>query len=474
MEQNKSSWTSQIGFVLASAGSAVGLGNIWRFPYRAANGGGGLFLLCYIALAVTFGFSLLVTEISIGRKTGKSPIGAFAEISAQSGRKLKGFGYISYVVPFIIYSYYVVIGGWVTWYLCEYVISIFAPVSITTDGYFGSFITSPISPVICTFIFSFFSSLIVFKGVENGIEKFSKYIMPILIVLVVFISVFAIFLKSPDGARRGVDGLKIYLLPSFEGITFSGFLNIVMSAMTQLFYSLSIAMGIMITYGSYAKKEVNLGKSIRQIEFFDTFVALFAGMMIVPAVYVFMGREGLTSAGPSLLFVTLPKVFEAMGPIGTFIGILFFFLVLFAALTSSVSLLETLVGDTMQSFSTDRKKTTIRVSLVEFILSAIVCFGYTFMYFEVKLPTGDIGQVLDIFDYITNNFLMPILAIAFCITVGWILKPKWVIDEMTVNGAQFKGQKLYSVMIKFIVPVLLVILFLNSNGIFALIGRLFA
>ncbi len=473
--ERKSAWTSQLGFVLASAGSAVGLGNIWRFPYQAANGGGGLFLVMYIALACTVGFSLLATEISIGRKTGKSPIGAFRQLSSDTGKKVGLFGYLGYIVPFIIYSYYVVIGGWVTWYLMEFLTFHSAETTNPeTLGFFSKFITHPFAPIFYTIVYSLISSFIVYKGVEEGIEKFSKYIMPLLFLLVVFISLFAIFLKSPDKTRTGLDGLKIYLIPSFKGVTFGSFLNICMSAVSQLFYSLSIAMGIMITYGSYAKKDVNLEKSIGQIAFFDTFVAFFAGLMIIPSVYVFMGREGLSSAGPGLIFVTLPKVFEAMGNFGSVIGVLFFFLVLFAALTSSVSLLETIVSDTMSEKKAERKKTTISVSLIEFALSLLVCLGYTCFYFEIKLPTGDIGQILDVFDYITNNFMMPILAIATSVFVGWIIKPDWVVEEMKQLNSPFKKEKMYRVLIKYVIPVLMLILFLNSNGIFRMIGNLFS
>lgn len=465
-EAKKSNWTSQLGFVLASAGSAVGLGNIWRFPYRAANGGGGLFLITYIVLALTFGFTLLTTEIAIGRKTGKSPIGAFGEISRETGKKVGFLGYIAFAIPFLIYCYYVVIGGWVTWYLMEFLTFHMAE---TTNpamlGYFTNFITHPYAPIFYTMLYSLLSSLIVYKGVENGIEKFSKYVMPLLFIIIIFISVFALFLKSPDGQRTGLQGLKIYLIPSFEGVTFNGFLQIAMSAMSQLFYSLSIAMGIMITYGSYAKKEVNLEKSISQIEFFDSFVAVFAGLMIIPSVYVFMGREGLSSAGPGLIFVTLPKVFEAMGGFGMVIGILFFFLVLFAALTSSVSLLETIVGDTTQVLKSGREKTTVCVSAIELIMSVVVCMGYTCWYFDFTLPNGSVGQILDILDYVSNNFLMPILAILTCIVAGWILKPEWIIGEMTELGAEFKKRKMYTVLLKYIVPVLLFFLFLSSNGI---------
>ena len=467
-EVKKSSFSGALGFVLASAGSAVGLGNIWRFPYLAAKGGGGLFLLTYIALALTFGFALLTTDIAIGRKTRKSPIQAYEDVS----KKWKFLGYLSYVVPALIITYYVVIGGWVLKYLWTYLT--FNGSAAAADGFFTSFITSPIGSIFFMFLFFAMTAFVVYKGVEKGIEKFSVYIMPGLFLMIAGIAIYSLTLRFDDGTsvRTGIEGLKYYLIPSFEGITFTGYLEIILSAMGQLFFSLSVAMGIMITYGSYVKKEVNLSKSIGQIEFFDTLVAFLAGLMIIPSVYVFFGIDGM-GQGPGLIFVSLPKIFSAMGAAGDIIGIIFFFMVLFAALTSSVSILETLVADTMEATSKPRKKTCLVISAIAIALAVIVCLGYSLFYFEVVLPTGSVGQILDIADYISNSLLMPFIALMTSILIGWIVGPKWITDEIEENGVVFKKKKLYVVMIKYVAPLMLALLFLHSTGLLAVITSLF-
>ena len=327
--KERSSFSGKIGFVLAAAGSAVGLGNIWRFPYLAAKNGGGLFLLCYIILALTFGFTLLTTEIAIGRKTKQSPLTAYGVIH-KGWNKL---GVLACIVPVIILPYYCAIGGWVVKYLCTFIIGHDA--DTVADGYFTGFITSDVAPIIYAVIFILATSVIVFLGVEGGIEKYSKILMPALFVMIVGIAIYSLTLKKEvDGnIVSGLDGLKVYILPDFTGLTFSRLLSVILDAMGQLFYSISVAMGIMIAYGSYVKKDVNLMTSINQIEIFDTLVAFFAGLMIIPAVIVFMGKDGL-SAGPGLIFVSLPKIFNEMGGIGRVIGIVFFITVLFAAITS--------------------------------------------------------------------------------------------------------------------------------------------
>ncbi len=467
-EVKKGSFSSAIGFVLASAGSAVGLGNIWRFPYLAAKGGGGLFLITYIVLALTFGFALLTTDIVIGRKTRKSPIQAYESLS----KKWKFLGYLSYVVPALIITYYVVIGGWVLKYLWTYLT--FNGAAAAQDGFFSSFISSSMGSIFFMLLFFAMTAFVVYKGVEKGIEKFSVYIMPGLFLLILGIAIYSLFLRVDDGTgvRTGLEGLKYYLIPSFEGITFSGYLEIVLSAMGQLFFSLSVAMGIMITYGSYVKKDVNLPKAIGQIEFFDTFVAFLAGMMIIPSVYVFFGLEGM-GQGPGLIFVSLPKIFSAMGAAGNIVGILFFFMVLFAALTSSVSILETLVANAMEVTAQPRKKVCIITTVVAVVLAIIVCLGYSVFYFEVKLPTGAVGQILDIADYVSNSLLMPFVALMTSILIGWVVGPKWATDELEENGVVFKKKKLYIVMIKYVAPVMLSLLFLQSTGILGLITSIF-
>ena len=458
--KERSSFSGKIGFVLAAARSAVGLGNIWTFPYLAAKNGGGLFLLCYIILALTFGFTLLTTEIAIGRKTKQSPLTAYGVIH-KGWNKL---GVLACIVPVIILPYYCAIGGWVVKYLCTFIIGHDA--DTVADGYFTGFITSDVTPIIYAVIFILATSVIVFLGVEGGIEKYSKILMPALFVMIVGIAIYSLTLKKEvDGnIVSGLDGLKVYILPDFTGLTFSRLLSVILDAMGQLFYSISVAMGIMIAYGSYVKKDVNLMTSINQIEIFDTLVAFFAGLMIIPAVIVFMGKDGL-SAGPGLIFVSLPKIFNEMGGIGRVIGIVFFITVLFAAITSSVSIMEAIVASLMDSLNYSRKKSSIIVTVYALILGVIVCLGYNKLYFELKLPNGSTGQILDVMDYLSNNIMMPVVAILTCILIGWVVKPETVIDEVTLNGEKFGRKKLYIVMVKFIAPLLLTLLLLSAFGI---------
>lgn len=458
--KERSSFSGKLGFVLAAAGSAVGLGNIWRFPYLAAKNGGGLFLLCYIILALTFGFTLLTTEVAIGRKTAQSPRTAYGIIH-KSWDKL---GILACIVPVIILPYYCAIGGWVVKYFCTFIIG--HDKDTVADGYFTGFITSNVSPIVYAVIFIVATSVIVFLGVEGGIERYSKVLMPALFVMIVGIAIYSMTLKNEvDGVvTTGLDGLKVYLLPDFTGITFSKLLSVVLDAMGQLFYSISVAMGIMIAYGSYVKKDVNLMSSINQIEIFDTLVAFFAGLMIIPAVIVFMGKEGL-SAGPGLIFVSLPKIFNEMGIAGRFLGIIFFVTVLFAAITSSVSIMEAIVSSFIDNFGHSRKKASLITAVYALVVGVIVCLGYNKLYFELPLPNGSVGQILDVMDYLSNNIMMPIVAILTCVLIGWVVKPETVIDEVTRNGEKFGRKKLYIVMVKFVAPILLALLLLSAFGV---------
>ena len=463
----KASFTSSIGFVLAAAGSAVGLGNIWRFPYLAAQGGGGLFLIIYLLLILTFGYTLLATDLIIGRKTKLNAINAYASIR----KKWKFVGILTFIVPSMIMTYYSVIGGWVMKYILVYITG--QAGEAAADGYFTNFITSYAAPIVFMFLFLAITAFVVYKGVEKGIEKFSKYVMPGLIVMVLGIAIFSVCLKHTDAegvTRTGLQGLGIYLIPRFDGITFSKLMGIILAALSQLFYSLSVSMGIMITYGAYVQDDVNLSKNITRIEFFDTAVAVLAGVMVIPAVFAFMGPEGLESSGAGLMFIVLPKVFNAMGVAGIVVGLLFFIMIAFAALTSSVSIMETIVSTCMEMFDASRKKVSLVIGILSAVASVIVCLGYNLIYFEIKLPTGAIGQLLDVLDYISNSFLMPIISLCTCILIGWIVKPKWAIDEMEKSGHPFKKKGLYVVLIKYIAPVLLAAVFLQSIGVFKLLG----
>ncbi len=461
---SRGGFSGSLGFVLAAAGSAVGLGNIWRFPYLAAKDGGGIFLLVYLILALTFGFALLTTEIAIGRKTGKSSLAAYGLID----RRMKWIGPVSGVIPALILPYYCVIGGWILKFLSLYITG--AGNMAVENGYFGSFIGSLTSPLIWFIIYILATAIIVIKGVDKGIEKFSKVLMPILIILIFAISIFSLTLSHTDAngvTRTGIDGFLVYLIPNFEGMTLGKFVSIVVDAMGQLFFSISVAMGIMVTYGSYVKKDTNLIQSVNHIEIFDTAVAFLAGLMIIPAVYTFMGTEGMTQ-GTGLMFVVLPKVFAAIGGgniIGTIIGIVFFVTVAFAALTSSVSLMETIVACVIDKFSVKRKTATILVTLYTVVVGVIVCLGYNVFKFELLLPNGTVAQILDVLDYIANYCLMPICAIATCILVGWLAKPQSIIDEVTLGGYTFRRKTLYIVMVKYIAPIMLILLLLTSTGI---------
>ncbi|WP_432630556.1 sodium-dependent transporter [Brotaphodocola sp.] len=461
MEKKKSHFSGQIGFVLAAAGSAVGVGNLWRFPYLAAKDGGGLFLLVYLALVLTFGFTLLTSDIAIGRRTKESAIGAYTKMSP----RWKFLGILTFLVPVLIMTYYAVIGGWVTKYAVLYLSG--QTEVAAGDQYFTSFITSPTAPVAFALLFMGVTSLVVYNGVQGGIERVSKYMMPVLLVLVVVIAGYSLTLQHTDESgqlRTGIDGFLYYLTPDFSGLTVERFLQILLDAMSQLFFSLSVSMGIMITYGSYVKPEVNLNRAVNQIEIFDTGVALLAGAMIIPAVFVFSGTEGM-SAGPSLMFVSLPKVFMAMGKGGRIVGILFFVTTIFATLTSCISVLESITANCMEIFHAERKKTVLVLTIIYLVASAVIALGYSLFYFEIKLPNGSTGQLLDIMDYISNSVMMPLIALLSTFLIGWIKKPDYVIGEMERSGDSFKRKKIYTVMIRYVAPVMMFVLFLQSTGI---------
>ena len=458
-QHQKGSFASSLGFILASAGSAVGLGNLWRFPYVAAKDGGGLFLAIYLVLVVTLGYSLMTSEFALGRRTRLSALNAF-------GAADKRFGFVgklAFIVPAIILTYYLVIGGWVLRYLVAFVTG--AGTESAADGFFTSFITSPVAPIVFALVFLALTTIIIAAGVEKGIERTSKFFMPFLVLLAIVIAGFALTLSYTDAdgvTRTGLDGLAIYVIPNLENVTLGGFLSIVMDAVGQAFFSLSLAMGIMVTYASYMRKEDDLSKNAGSVVLFDTIVAFIAGVMIVPSVFVFMGMDGLTAAGPSLMFISLPKVFAAMGPIGGVVGALFFIMVAVAALTSCVSIMEVVVAGSMEAFHSSRKKMSLAVLAFAAIGAVVVCLGYNAFYFELLLPNGSYGQILDLFDYISNYVLMPIVAIATCILVGWVLKPKWVEDEVSESGHRLLFRTMYIVMVRYVAPILLVVLLVQK------------
>lgn len=440
-QEKRSTFSGGLGFVLAAAGSAVGLGNIWRFPYLAAKYGGGIFLLFYILLVVTFGFSLMVAENAIGRKTGKSALCAFGELS----KKWAFIGIIATIIPMIIQPYYNVIGGWVVEYALTYVTG--GHSAAAQDTFFTDMLASPLRLLVFQFVFSGITTFVILRGVQKGVEKFSTILMPVLIVLAIFVSIYSITLP---GAMTGV---KYFFVPDFSKFSVQG----ILAAMGQMFYSLSLAMGIMVAYGSYLPKDSNLEKNVSRIELFDTGIAILAGLMIVPAVFAFSGGdESALGKGPSLMFVTLPKVFESMG-MSTIIGSVFFILVLLAALTSSISIMEAIVSSLCDRFGWSRRKTTIGAGIGSFLLGIPPILGYSLWD---KVTLGGMS-ILDMMDFITNSVLMPICALLTCIFVAYVLGVNVIHDEVKLSSA-FKRQKLFDIMIKYVAPVLIVAILVSS------------
>ena len=421
METNKkSSFSGRLGYVMAVAGSAVGLGNIWRFPYLAAKYGGGIFLLTYIILALTVGFALLVSETALGRKTGNNPIKAYKMLGA---KKLKIGGWLNSIIPMLIVPYYCVIGGWVCKYLFEYLRG--SSHLLTQDTYFSSFISSSLSPAFWLIVFAVLTFIVVIKGVEKGIEKVSKVLMPILVIIAIFISVYG--LMTPGA----IEGLKYYIVPDFSNFS----IMTVIAAVGQMFYSLSIGMGILFTYGSYMKKEVDLEKAISQVEIMDTLIAFLAGLMIIPAVFAFSGKESL-NAGASLMFITMPKVFDSL-QLGGFIGLVFFLLVLFAALTSAISLMECSVATLMEQLHISRKKASF-VMIGEMLLLGIpISLGYGVLGWIQPLGM----TLLDFFDFMTNSCMMPVAALSTVLLIIFVTKISTVSDEVKISSA-FKREKI--------------------------------
>ena len=438
----RSAWSGKWAFILAAAASAVSLGNMWRFPYLAAKYGGGTFLITYLVLVFTFGVSLLLLETALGRKTGQSAIGAFK----QFGKKYAFIGVLASTVPFIITPYYCIIGGWVTKYTAAYLIN--GPEALADGGdFFTGFITSNTESFLWMLLFMAIVFIVVSLGVKGGIEKANLVMMPALIVMAVGI---ALYTLTMPGA---IDGALYYLMPDFS--KFSP--ELVIGALGQMFYSLSLAMGIMITYGSYLDKKSSLTQSVARIGGFDIGVSFLAGLMIVPAAFVAMGSGEAVAAnsGPSLMFVILPGVFADMGGAATVVGFLFFLLVLFAALTSAISLTETCTSIIQDGAGWSRKKALGTVIAVVVVAGIIVNMGYNGLSFIEPLGAGT--TLLDFFDFISNSVIMPIVALLTCVFVGWIIKPKAIVDEVKLSSS-FRAEKAWTVVIKYIAPVLVVVI----------------
>ena len=442
----RSTFSGKLGFVLSAAGASVGLGNIWRFPYLAAKYGGGIFLLIYIILALTFGYSMIVAETALGRMTKKSPVGAFAKFG--KSKWLSFGGWINAIIPILIVPYYSVIGGWVIKYLIEYVKG--NSQKLATDGYFSEFISNGVSTEVCFLIFALFTVAIIYAGVRNGVERVSKFMMPVLVFLSVLITVYSV---TRPGALEGV---KYFLIPNIENFSWMT----VVAAMGQMFYSLSIAMGILVTFGSYMKKDVSIEGSTTNVEIFDTAIAIMAGLMIIPAVFAFSGGDPDTlQAGPSLMFITIPKVFASMG-LGTPIGILFFVLVLCAALTSSIALTESAVSTFQDELKWCRQKSTLVVGAIMLVLGSLSSLGYGPLAC-VKI----IGmQFLDFFDFLTNSVMMPIAAFATCLLISRVIGVKKIEEEVLHGEGTFKRKKVFNFMIRYLCPIFAAIILFEFRG----------
>ena len=451
--KKKGGFSSKIGFVLAAAGSAIGLGNLWRFPYLAAKFGGGVFVFCYIILAVTIGFVLLTLEIGIGRKTGKSVIGAFPALN----KKFKWFGYVCVIVPMIITPYYSVIGGWVIKYIVAFIGGADGVASGTVDAststnYFTAFTGSTFEPVIFFLIFAVISLIIVAFGVQKGIEKMSKILMPALAIVAVFLMIYVL---CQPGAGAGV---KDFLIPDFSEFS----INTLLAALGQLFYSMSLAMCIMVTYGSYMKKEDNIRSSARQISIFDTAFAIIAGLIIIPAIFAFGDPStALKKPGPSLMFIQLPVIFNSL-PGGQIIGAIFFILVFFAALTSCISLIESIVAVLCEKGKIKRVTACIIVFGIIFVFGILSSLGFGVLSGFSFSFKGEPGKgILDLFDILANNVLMPIVAIITCVFAGWCIEKNTIPKELGIENNKLKTGY-FNIMVKYIVPIFILAILISG------------
>ena len=440
--EGRGTFSGKLGYVLATAGSAVGLGNIWRFPYLAAKYGGGAFLLVYIILALTFGYAMIMTETAIGRMTRKSPVGAFASLSRS--KAVRAGGWVNAVIPMLIVPYYSVIGGWVCRYLWGYLAG--GAAGMADENMFTGFLGSPMAMELCFLVFAAMTMAVIFGGVQGGIEKVSRVMMPLLAVLTLIVVGFSV---TRPGAMAGV---KYFLIPDMKHFS----LMTVVSALGQMFYSLSIAMGILITFGSYTKKDVDIEGTTVQVEIFDTAIAILAGLMVIPAVFAFSGGDAAAlNKGPALMFVTLPRVFESMG--GAWIGVLFFLLVLMAALTSSVSLAETAVSTFEDELGWSRAKAAALVSALLAGLGTLSCLGFN--VFSGVAPLG--MDILSFFDFLTNSVMMPIAAAATCLLVHKVVGIERVEAEITSSSA-FKRRSIYRFVVKYLALALLAVILISS------------
>ena len=454
---NRVSWSGQLAFVLAAAASAIGLGNLWRFPYLAAQYGGGTFMVVYLVLVVTLGTALMLTEIAIGRKTRRSQLSAYAALHPRFGF----LGVLTTVVPILILPYYCVIGGWVLKYFVTYVQMAFrglAPIgenAALAGAFFQGFIAAPFAPFGYGAVFVLISSAVILLGVRKGIERSNLILMPVLFALALALAVYVVALPGTG------EGLKYYLVPSMDALCDASgsfaparLAKTILGAMGQMFYSLSLAMGIMITYGSYMRKTDSIEKSVNRIWIFDSMVALLSGLVVVPVVYLFAAKTGTPikeamGAGPGLMFITLPQVFAMLGAAGTWIGLAFFALAIFAALTSAISMYEACVASISDFLKVNRRISASFTGVLVLLLSTFSALGYG-VWKEITVGGR---PFLEFFDFITNSVLMPIAAVVTCVFAGWVLKPEAIVEEVEAGGCRFRGKGLYRFAVRYFAPL---------------------
>ncbi len=452
--QERDQWGSRFGFIMAAAGSAIGLGNLWKFPYMAGSNGGGAFVFVYFIILFLVGFTLMLGEILIGRHTQLSAVGAYKKLS----KNWTWLGALGVLAGFTILSFYSVVGGWVINYMVKSATGVLNTADIDLlSNLFGGIISSTAEPIIYHGIFMVVTLVIVMGGISGGIEKASIILMPALFVMMFIVMIRALTL---DGAMEGV---KFLLAPDFSAINGS----VILAALGQVFFTLSLGMGCMITYGSYLSKDEDLVKSALIIPLLDTGIALLAGLTILPAVFAFGFSP---DEGPGLLFVTLPAVFSKM-PFGSFFAFIFFTLVFFAALTSAISLLEVTVSYMVDEFRWNRKKSTFFMAAIIFLIGTAASLGFGVLK-DISIIGG--RDIFDSLDFTASNVLLPLGGMLMAIFIGWVWGIENAIKEASNDGKlPFKLAPLWAFLVKYVAPLAIAAVFLDSTGLLDIIKNLF-
>lgn len=434
-------WSSNLGFILAASGSAIGLGNLWKFPYNTGVNGGGAFVLLYLVFLILIGLPLMLGAITLGRNTQLSVFGAYKSINT----KWSFVGGLGILCAFVILAFYSTVGGWVIYYLKT---ALLGGLTSTDPNFlsniFQNLMNSPVELLLYQFLFMIITMTIVLKGISNGIEKASKVMMPSLFIMIIIIAIRSITL---DGSLAGIEFLFI---PDFSKIN----MDVAMNALGQVFFSISIGMGTIVTYGSYLDKKDNLLITSSMIPLLDTLIALLAGIAILPAVFA-LGFE--PTGGPGLMFITLPAVFSSM-PFGNLFSILFFVLVLFAALTSSISMLEVAVSYFVEEKNKKRIPSTIIIGTIIFLLGIPASLSLGTWSFKVL---GTLN-FFELYDKLTANILLTTGAFLLTIFIGWVMTPKEAIKEIESSGVKFRLSSIWTILIKYLVPIAIGIILVSS------------